>query len=72
MSSSNTVEIPDRTGWNWLINATKWHYFVNGTSLCGRYFTFARDGYQEGNDNSPDNCATCVKRKKARDAKVAR
>src|SRR3990167_5269089 len=28
-----------KAGWNWLMNATKWHYFKeDGRSLCGRWY----------------------------------
>lgn len=55
-------------GWKWLINATKWHYFVDYQSLCGRWGTFTMDSLEQGNDESPDNCKMCKKRLKARQA----
>jgi hypothetical protein len=47
-------------GWKWLFNSPKWHYFIKGKSLCGRWLSFG-GGYQKGNDDSPDNCKACAK-----------
>ena len=33
---------PAREGWGWLSNAAKWHYFVGGKSLCGRWLMLWR------------------------------
>lgn len=49
-------------GWKWLANSPKWHYFREGRSLCCRWGTFAKDGFEQGKDNSPDNCPTCLKK----------
>lgn len=56
-------------GWKWLMNATKWHYFVDHDSLCGRWGTFTMDDLEQGNDKSPDNCKMCRRKLKARQAK---
>lgn len=49
-----------REGWIWLINSRKWHYFgPNGKSLCGKFFLLGNPELEQGNDNSPDNCAIC-------------
>ena len=49
-------------GWKKLWNAAKWHYFNGeGGSLCGRWMTFGRE-FEQGNNDSPDNCALCRKR----------
>lgn len=45
-------------GWVWLVNSTKWHYMRNGQSLCRRWGYFGST-YEQGNDNSSDNCKTC-------------
>lgn len=50
------------TGWGWAFNARKAHFYVNGLSLCGRWVIFGGSGLELGNDNSPDNCATCKKK----------
>jgi hypothetical protein len=52
-------------GWTWLHNATKWHYFRNGQSLCGRYMLFVHpeEGYEQGGDDSADNCAACKRKR---------
>ncbi len=56
-------------GWKWLFNATKWHYFVDHESLCGRWGTFTMNELEQGNDKSPDNCKMCRRKLKARQAK---
>lgn len=57
-------------GWGWPTASRKAHYFVNATSLCGRWGIFRGELYQ-GNDDSPDNCAECKRlleeRRKKRD-----
>lgn len=52
-----------KEGWTWLANSRKWHYFVDGRSLCRRFMFFAepKSGYEQGNDDSPDNCQACLK-----------
>jgi len=53
-----------KEGWTWLSNAnTKWHYFRNGESLCGRWMIFSvkDEDMHQGNDQSPDNCKACMK-----------
>lgn len=52
----------DREGWKWLTNATRWHYFRGGRSLCGRWMTLTSSGMEKGNDRSPDNCRSCARR----------
>ena len=48
-------------GWTWLSNATKWHYFREGRSLCRRYklFKHPSEGYELGNNESNHNCKKC-------------
>jgi hypothetical protein len=49
-------------GWNWLQNSKKWHYFVEGRSLCEKWMLLFNDDSKQGNDNSPDNCSVCRKK----------
>jgi len=42
------------------MNASKWHYFVESRSLCGRWMCFGTELSDEAHD-SPDNCKACVK-----------
>lgn len=49
-------------GWNWLLNSSKWHYFRGGRSLCGNWLGLGLTEYQQGNDESPDNCKACRKK----------
>lgn len=51
-----------KEGWYYLSNSPKWHYFRDGRSLCGRWATFAKEGFEQGNDGSPDNCMGCQKK----------
>ena len=51
-----------KEGWTWLHNSKKWHYFVDGRSLCGRWMLFSNPGLEQGNDDSPDNCKACSKK----------
>ncbi len=47
-------------GWGFPAKSRKAHYFVDGISLCGKWMFFGE--LEQGNDNSPDNCATCKKK----------
>lgn len=51
-------------GWGKPGLARKWHYFVKARSLCGGWIFWSHN-LEQGNDNSPDNCAAC-KRKLAK------
>ncbi|MGB9825256.1 MAG: hypothetical protein ACPLRU_01170 [Desulfofundulus sp.] len=51
----------DKQGWAWLINSRKWHYFIDGKSLCGKYLLIGSPELEQGNDDSPENCAACRK-----------
>jgi len=56
-----------KEGWTWLYNATKWHYFVDGRSLCGKYMLFGQgNDLEQGHNNSPDNCVSCKRKLKIR------
>ena len=47
-------------GWKHLLNARKWHYFgSDGRSLCKSWLTLSLSGFEQGNDDSPDNCTKC-------------
>ena len=52
------IEKP-KEGWNYLINATKWHYFRESKSLCGKWMCLGSE-FEQGNDNSSDNCKQCM------------
>lgn len=40
----------------------KWHYFgADRRSLCGSYGWIVGE-LEQGNDSSPDNCATCKRK----------
>lgn len=55
-----------KEGWGLLINSKKWHYFVNGRSLCGRWLCLSLGDLERGNNSSPDNCKACQKKLKRR------
>lgn len=60
-------------GWTWLVNATKWHYFVDGRSLCGRWMTFVRASELEPDTGpGPDDCRECRRRLDKRQAAARR
>jgi len=49
-------------GWGKCFGTPKWHYFVDGRSLCRRFMLFGPTDLEQGNDDSPDNCKDCTKR----------
>ena len=51
----------NKEGWTWLSNSPKWHYFVDGRSLCKRFMLFGNAKLDQGQDDSPDNCKACMK-----------
>jgi len=56
-------------GWGWITNSPKWHYFVDGRSLCGKWIGLGE--LEQGNDGSPDNCTACKRALEKRRAKQA-
>lgn len=48
----------EKRGWGFISNSRKWHYYVNGTSLCRKFMKLS-DNLETGNDGSSDNCAEC-------------
>ncbi len=50
---------PRERGWTWLHNSRKWHYFVGGRSVCGKFGLLGQPELLAGDDGSPDNCAAC-------------
>ena len=57
----------DEIGWHKLLNARKWHYFgSDGRALCGNWLVLGRPFGEQGNDDSPDNCAACRRKLAAR------
>lgn len=39
-------------GWTWLTNSRKWHYFVEGRSLCSKWMLFGNPTLETGTDDS--------------------
>lgn len=54
-------QTPRPEGWGLISNSRKWHYYVNGHSLCRGFMKFTDHDLEQGNDRSPDNCAKCQK-----------
>lgn len=54
-----------KEGWGWI--RPKWHYFVNGMSLCGLTHV-GFDVLEQGNDFCIGNCAECQEKLKKRRA----
>jgi hypothetical protein len=69
MSTETLESTKEAFGWTWLHNSKKWHYFVEGRSLCNGFMLFKHpsEGYQHGNNTSPDNCAACRKKLEKRE-----
>ncbi len=66
-----SVVNPKIEGWTYMANAPRrWHYFRGGRALCGRWMMLKHpsEGYEVDNDDSPDNCAEC-KRRRAKETK---
>jgi len=70
MCPEGDKDMTELEGWVFLINSKKWHYFVDGESLCSGWMYWGKslDDFQKGNNDSPDNCAKCKKKLLARDA----
>lgn len=60
----NNTERNSTSGWTWLYNASKWHYFEGQKSLCGRHMILRHptEGYEIGNNDSADNCKVCARK----------
>ena len=57
-----------KEGWEYKYKSPKWHYFKNGQSICGKWM-YLGDDLEKGNNNSPDNCKSCIKKLKALEGK---
>ncbi len=59
-------------GWTWLVNSRKWHYFRNSRSLCGKFMLLGSmlDELVQGNNNSPDNCLICRRKREKEETEV--
>jgi len=64
----NAWQLDVSEGWGWLLNSRKWHYFVEGHALCGRWFAPWLKELEHGKDDHPDNCAACKRKLKKRQA----
>lgn len=58
-----------KEGWGFGAGSQKAHYFREGLSLCRRW-GFYYGPLEQGKDDSPDNCAACMKALAQRKAKV--
>lgn len=59
----------EQEGWTWTHGSRRWHYYRGLRSLCGKMMLLCHpsDGYETGNDHSPDNCAACRKKIEAKE-----
>lgn len=57
-------------GWTWLLNASKWHYFRNGRSLCGKWMLPGGGSFPAAADDSDHNCAACKRKREVEKRKV--
>lgn len=52
-----------KEGWGFVDGPRKWHYFdTNSVALCSGWMKWDMSKVEQGNDDSPDNCATCKKK----------
>ena len=50
-------------GWKMLINSKKAHYFFDGRSLCGKWMSLGREGFEDYDHENPENCKGCMKKR---------
>jgi len=50
-------------GWWKPAQSTKWHYFVNGRSLCRRWGKLTNGNLDDSGDESLENCLECRMKK---------
>lgn len=68
---STTIENPEKPrGWGCPINSRKFHYFVGGESLCGRWW-FGGRNLDDSDDDHSENCVACKRAKAKQDAAKA-
>lgn len=60
-----------KEGWGFPGTSKKAHYFVDSMSLC-RKWGFYYGSLEQGNDDSPDNCAACIRELAKRKVKQRR
>jgi len=58
-----------KEGWGYIHNSPKWHYFIDGRSLCGRWLSLGLGKLEQGSDSSPDNCKACRRKLEKRKRK---
>lgn len=49
-------------GWQRPHGSRKWHYFVDGRSLCGKWVWFSPERLVNDINTGPDDCKACVYR----------
>jgi DNA-directed RNA polymerase subunit RPC12/RpoP len=54
-------EEPLKEGWVWFLNSKKAHYVKELRALCGRWM-YLGSSFEQGKDDSPDNCTECRRR----------
>lgn len=62
-SSPSREEDTVSEGWTNLGGQSKkWHYIIDGRSLCHKWMVWKTHELEQGEDDSPDNCADCRRR----------
>jgi len=61
-----------KEGWGYVNQSPKWHYFIDGRSLCGKWLGLGLGELEQGKDDSPDNCKECRRRLKKKEKKKLR
>lgn len=61
-----------KEGWTFVIGSPKWHYIKDHRSICGRWLMPGNPTLEQGNDDSPDNCASCRKKLEKTKAKAGK
>ena len=59
-----------KKGWAQPIGTKKFHYFVDGRALCGKWAFFGRNLDEDEGTTSPDDCKACAKKMEKRRAKA--
>lgn len=58
-----------KSGWAKPANSRKWHYFVGGMALCGRWMYSGEVDETSIPSSGPDDCAACARKDRAMKAR---
>ena len=57
-------------GWGFPEPSRKFHYFVDGRSLCGKWGWLSSAGLEDTVNTGPDDCRVCARKLRALIAKA--